>query len=232
MKTYGQYCPIARTSELLAERWTPLIIRNLLTGCRTFSEIRDGLPGIPTALLSQRLDMLERHGIVRKTPKSTGRGSEFDLTEQGRELKEVCDAMGRWGARWLDIEPHHIEADYVLWATSKLAETANLPRGRVVIRFDMKDRSKKRFWMILREPPEVCSTAPGFPEDLIVKTDSRCLVDLHLRRITVARAKGEGRLVIEGPAALVRQFPRWFRPSPFAHIAPDQTSLMRGPAKR
>lgn len=218
MRTYGQYCPIARTSELLAERWTPLIVRNLLTGCRTFSEIRDGLPGIPTALLSQRLGMLERHGIVRRTPKRAGRGSEFELTEQGRELKDVCDAMGRWGARWLDVEPHHVEADYVLWATSKLVETANLPRGRVVIRFDLKDGPKRRFWMILQERPEVCSTAPGFPEDLIVKTDSGCLADLNLRRVTLARAKEDGRFVIEGPPGLARQFARWFRPSPFAHV--------------
>ena len=220
MRTYGQYCPIARTSELLAERWTPLIIRNLLAGCRTFSEIKDGLPGIPTALLSQRLGLLERHDIVLRTPKRSGRGSEFELTEQGRELKDVCDAMGRWGARWLEIEPHHIAADYVLWATSKLAGNASIPRGRVVIRFDIKDVSKQRFWMILQKTAEVCSTSPGFPEDLIVKTDSGCLVDLNMKRVTVARATEEGRLVIEGPPSMVRQFPRWFSPSPFAHVTP------------
>lgn len=220
VKTYGQYCPIARTSELLAERWTPLIIRNLLAGCRTFGEIRDGLPGIPTALLSERLERLERHGIVHRTPKASGRGSEFRLTEQGRELKAVCDAMGDWGARWLDVEPHHLDADYVLWATSKLADPARLPRDRIVIRFDMAGRPKRSFWMILQQRPEVCTTAPGFSEDLIVKTDARCLVDLNLRRTTAARAKDEGRLVVEGPPALARRFTTWFKPSPFAHIPP------------
>lgn len=217
MKTYGQYCPIARTSELLAERWTPLIIRNLLAGCRTFSQIRDGLPGIPTALLAERLDRLERYGVVQRTPKASGRGSEFHLTEQGQELKGICDAMGEWGARWLEVERHHIEADYVLWATSKLADPSTFPKKRVVIRFEVKDAKKKRFWMILQADPEVCATAPGFAEDLIVTTDSACLVDLNMRRTSVARATAAGRLAIEGPASLVRQFPRWFSPSPFAH---------------
>lgn len=220
VKTYGQYCPIARTSELLAERWTPLIIRNLLAGCRTFSQIRDGLPGVPTALLTERLDRLERHGIVRRTPKAHGRGSEFELTEQGRELQAICDAMGTWGARWLDVEPHHLDTDYVLWATSKLVDPARIPRGRIVIRFDMTGRPKRRFWMIIQKHPEVCTTAPGFVEDLIVKTDARCLVDLNLRRTTAKQARDEGRLIVEGPPGLTRQFATWFMPSPFAHVAP------------
>lgn len=220
MKTYGQYCPIARTSELLAERWTPLIIRNLLTGCRTFSEIRDGLPGVPPALLTQRLATLERHGIVARTPKPKGRGFEFALTERGLALKEICDAMGAWGARWLDVEPHHVEPEYVLWATSKLADATQLPRARIVIRFDLNDRTRKRSWMILKEHPEVCSTPPGFVEDLVVTTDAQCLTDVNLRRTTFARAVADGRLTIEGAPSLVRGFPRWFRPSPFAGIEP------------
>ena len=84
MRTYGQFCPVARTSELLAERWTPIIIRNMLNGCRTFSEIRQGAPGIPTALLGKRLDTLERHGIIEREPLPVGRGWSYRLTEQGQ----------------------------------------------------------------------------------------------------------------------------------------------------
>src|SRR6266487_279678 len=102
MRTYGQYCPVARTSELFAERWTPIIIRNLLTGCRTFNEIRQGAPGIPTALLAQRLDTLERCRIVERIPAPSGRGATYELTEMGRELRTVTEAMGQWGARWLE----------------------------------------------------------------------------------------------------------------------------------
>src|SRR5215475_591905 len=104
MRAYGQFCPVARTAELFAERWTPIIVRNLLNGCRTFSEIRQGAPGIPTALLSQRLDTLQRAGIIEREPARSGRGASYHLTDMGRELKAVCDAMGQWGARWLEIE--------------------------------------------------------------------------------------------------------------------------------
>jgi DNA-binding HxlR family transcriptional regulator len=139
MRTYGQYCPVARTSELLAERWTPIIIRNLLTGCRTFTEIRQGAPGIPPALLTKRLATLERHGIIERERCPTGRGWSYRLTEQGQDLKAVCDAMGQWGARWLEIEPRHKDPAYVLWATTKLVDPARLPDRTVVVRFELRD---------------------------------------------------------------------------------------------
>jgi DNA-binding HxlR family transcriptional regulator len=142
MRTYGQFCPVARTSELLAERWTPIIIRNLLTGCQTFTEIRQGAPGIPTALLTKRLNTLERHGIIERERCPSGRGWSYRLTEQGQDLKAVCDAMGQWGARWLEIEPRHMDPAYVLWATTKLVDPAKLPDRTVVVRFELRDRPK------------------------------------------------------------------------------------------
>jgi DNA-binding HxlR family transcriptional regulator len=96
VRTYGQFCPIARSSELLAERWTPIIVRNLLNGCRTFSEIRQGAPGIPTALLAKRLDGLEQAGIVGRRAKDGGRGASYELTEMGRALQPVVNALGQW----------------------------------------------------------------------------------------------------------------------------------------
>src|SRR6266699_2760748 len=96
MRTYGQFCPVARTSELLAERWTPIIIRNLLNGCRTFTEIRQGAPGIPTALLTKRLNTLERNGVVARQRGPSGRGRTYRLTEQGQDLRAVCEAAFCW----------------------------------------------------------------------------------------------------------------------------------------
>ena len=139
MRTYGQFCPVARTSELLAERWTPIIIRNLLTGCRTFTDIRQGAPGIPPALLTKRLATLERHGIIERERGPSGRGWSYRLTEQGQDLKAVCDAMGQWGARWLEIEPRHMDPAYALWATTKLVDRGQLPDRTVVVRFELRD---------------------------------------------------------------------------------------------
>jgi DNA-binding HxlR family transcriptional regulator len=220
MRAYGQFCPVARTAELFAERWTPIIVRNLLNGCRTFSEIRQGAPGIPTALLAQRLDALERAGILAREPALSGRGASYRLTEKGRELKAVCDAMGQWGAKWLEIEPHHMDPAYVLWATTRLVDVEKLPDRTVVVRFDMRDRPQERYWMVLRKPqPELCTKGTGYTEDIVARTDSACLIDIHLKRTTYRAALRDERLVLEGMPKLTRAFFSWIRPSPYADVA-------------
>lgn len=221
MRDYGQFCPIARSSELLAERWTPVIVRNLLNGCRTFNEIRQGAPGIPPALLTQRLQLLERHGVLVRTAKESGRGATYDLTEMGRALGPVCDALGQWGARWLEIEPRHLDPAYILWATVKLVDVEALPAGTTTVRVRLSDHPAQGYWMLLRRPqPELCTRSVGLLEDLLCDTDSRSLVDLHLRRITYPQAVRTGRLRFEGPPELQRRFAHWFRTSPFADYLP------------
>ena len=221
MKGYGQFCPIARSSELLAERWTLIIVRNLLNGCRTFGEIRQGAPGIPTALLTERLQLLEHHGVLVRTPKEQGRGASYDLTPMGHALGPVCDALGQWGARWLEIEPRHLEADYILWATVRLVDVDALPLGTTTVHVRLSDEPTKDYWMLLRRPQaELCSRSVGLIEDLRCDTDSRTLVDLHLRRITYPQAVRNGRMRFEGPRQLHRAFAGWFKSSPFAeHVA-------------
>jgi DNA-binding HxlR family transcriptional regulator len=221
VREYGQFCPIARSSELLAERWTPIIVRNLLNGCRTFNEIRQGAPGIPTALLAQRLDALERRGVLLRMPTSTGRGGVYELTEMGRALRPVLDAMGRWGARWLEIEPHDLNAAYVLWATLKLVDHDRIPEGTTVVRFALADEPDH--WMLLRRPvSELCTRGSGYVEDLVVRTDAASLVDLHLERMSYADAVRSGRLALAGRRDLVRALPTWFHASPFAPYVPKE----------
>lgn len=221
MKHYGQYCPIARTSELLAERWTPIIVRNLLTGCRTFGELRAGAPGVSKALLAQRLGALEAHGILASEASRSGHGRVYVLTEKGRDLKAITDAMGAWGARWLELQSHDIDALYVLWATCQLVDLDRLPNEGLVVRFELTDRPSDHFWMLLRQPrPEVCSTYPGRAEDLLVRTDSETLARWHLRHIDYAEATRSGRLRIEGPRKDAEAFIGSIRSSPFASVEP------------
>ncbi len=221
MRTYGQFCPVARASELLSERWTPIIIRNLLNGCRTFTEIRQGAPGIPTALLTQRLDALQRHGIVERARGPSARGWYYRLTEQGQDLRAVCDAMGQWGARWLEIEPHHMDPAYVLWATTKLVDVGKLPDRTVVVRFELRDRPGDSYWLLLRKPtPELCTKGTGYVEDIVARTDSACLIDIHLKRISYREALRSGRLSLDGPPQLTRAFITWIRSSPYADVVP------------
>jgi DNA-binding HxlR family transcriptional regulator len=140
VRTYGQYCPIARGAEIFAERWTPLIIRNLYVGCGSFSEILEGAPGLSRTLLSQRLKQLERLGVVQSAPKSDGRGHHYELTSAGRDLFTVCQSLGEWGARWLEIAPEHLDPFVALWSMCNALRRDRLPDRRVVIRFDFLAR--------------------------------------------------------------------------------------------
>ncbi len=165
MTAYRQYCPIARGAEIFAERWTPLIIRNLYMGCRTFTEILEGTPGMSKTLLTERLRTLERYAVVERQPRPNGRGSTYHLTAAGAELVDVCTALGNWGARWLEVAPAHIGPHVVLWSIARQADLGNLPQPRLTIRFDLTDvRRQNRYWLLLdRAHAEVCLLQPGQP---------------------------------------------------------------------
>ena len=127
MRTYGQYCPIARGAEIFAERWTPVIVRNLHLGCASFSEILVGAPGLSRTLLSQRLKQLERLGIVESAAKAVGRGRHYELTSAGHGLFAVCQSLGEWGARWLEIAPEHLDPFVALWSMCNALRRERLP---------------------------------------------------------------------------------------------------------
>src|SRR5215207_3130164 len=137
VRTYGQYCPIARTSELLAERWTMIILRNILVGCQTFNEIADGAPGLSRGLLSKRLRELERAGIIEICPKPDGHGSTYEPTQAGQELSELMLVLERWGRRWAELKPEHAHPGVVLWVWANFfLDRDRLPRRRTVVRFE------------------------------------------------------------------------------------------------
>lgn len=218
MRTYGQYCPVARASELLAERWTLILVRNLLAGCTSFGELVRGAPGIPRALLAQRLTELERHGVLVKRHEGEAR-PRYALTDKGRALQPVVDALGAWGAEWLEVEPQHVSADYVLWATCQLVDVEMLPQAGLVVRADLADRPSRPVWLVLRRPRgEVCTAYLGWPEDLLLRTSSDTLVQWHLRRTTYRQAVADGHLRIDGSPPTVRAFLRALRPSPYVDV--------------
>jgi DNA-binding HxlR family transcriptional regulator len=216
VKGYGQYCPITRASEILATRWTPVIVRNLVLGCETFSEIAEGAPGIPRSVLSERLRMLERYGLVQRTP---SRG--YRLTPAGEELEDVLEAMGNWGARWLETAPEDLDAHVVLWSMCRLMQrNEQVPAVRRVLRFDLSDAKHPHFWVVLeRLNAEVCVKPPGFDVDLVVATDSESLANWHMGRLSLGSGIKQGLIRVEGPRTLVRELAGWGL-SRFADVAP------------
>jgi DNA-binding HxlR family transcriptional regulator len=226
VRTYGQYCPIARAAEIFAERWTPLIIRNLHVGGGGFSEVLEGAPGLSRSLLSQRLKQLERLGVVASTPKPDGHGRRYALTPAGRELFTVCQSLGEWGARWLEIAPEHLDPFVALWSMGNALRRDRLPPRRVVIRFDFTGRPRpERYWLLLEHGEvEICKRYPGFQEDLFVTAEAEAFVHWHAGRLAWAQAVREGRIRLDGPTSLVRAFPTWNAGSMFAHIRPAARS--------
>jgi DNA-binding HxlR family transcriptional regulator len=223
MRTYGQYCPIARGAEIFAERWTPLIIRNLYLGCGSFSEILEGAPGLSRALLSQRLKQLERLGIVESEPKPDQRGRRYTLTPAGCDLFKVCESLGEWGARWLEIAPENLDPFVALWSMCNALRLDRLPNQRVVIRFDFTNRKlRERYWLLIeRGETEICKVYPGLDEDLYVTAEAEAFVKWHAGQLSWAAAIRDERIQLHGPQWLVRAFPSWNGRSMFAHIRPE-----------
>ena len=230
MRTYGQYCPIARGAEIFAERWTPLIIRNLQLGCASFSEILEGAPGMSRTLLSQRLKQLERLGIVESAPRTGRRGRHYDLTPAGHDLFTVCQSLGEWGARWLEIAPEHLDPFVALWSMCKALRRDRLPDRRVVIRFDFTGaRRAERYWLLIEHADtEICKEYPGLDEDLYITADAEAFVKWHAGQLTWAEATSDRRIQLHGPSWLTRAFPTWNARSMFAHITPTPR---RAPAR-
>jgi DNA-binding HxlR family transcriptional regulator len=215
VRTYGQYCPIARASEILTERWTPIIVRNLMAGCTTFGEISAGAPGLSHSLLTQRLRLLKRVGVIEVRPKPRGRGVTYQLTDAGRDLSGVLWALHDWGERWLELGDEHTNPALVLWAwcTAYLARE-RLPERRVVVRFNFTDQLEeaRHLWMLVEHgDAEVCKHHPGFDEDLIVETDGKTFAHWHLKHLEWADALRSGRIRVTGPRALGRALPTWNR---------------------
>ena len=153
---YGQFCPVALASETLAQRWMLLIVRELCAGATRFSEIRRGVPGISATLLKQRLDVLERAGIVRRPPGPDGKAASYELTAAGEELRPLIECLGEWGKRWSSarVERGDLDTGLLMWDIHRRVNLDALPPSRVVVRFDFRGvpatmHCPRYWWLVL-----------------------------------------------------------------------------------
>jgi DNA-binding HxlR family transcriptional regulator/putative sterol carrier protein len=219
MTRYKQYCPVARASEILADRWTPLIVRELLAGSRHFNEIERGLPGISRSLLSARLRHLERNGVVERRVGARPAAVEHVLTPAGEELRPVLEHFGAWGVRWAFQEPRADELDpaLLLWKVHQRIRRAALPDRRRTVEFDFTGRNARRLWLVMdRRAVSVCLKPPGFAPDVVVRADLGLFYRIWLGSLDWSAAVRSGGLTVEGPAALVRALPGLFLWSPMS----------------
>lgn len=214
MSKYGQYCPVAKSLEVLGDRWTLLIIRDLLYGTRHFNDLERGLPGISRALLAGRLRQLQRAGLVEKQLTPAGRSTtEYRLTNAGHELFPVINSLRAWGEVWAFGDPTPDELDPVLlmWWLRNRAEVDRLPDQRVVAQFDFTGAATISFWLILtKSDVTLCLTDPGYEINLLVTADLAMFYRLWGGRISYHDALTSGFVRVEGIPKLTRAFPQWF----------------------
>jgi len=236
MKGYGQFCPIAVACETFAERWTPLILRELLAGARRFNDIRQGIPLISRTLLGHRLRELEAAGVVESQPLARGRGREYRPTPAAEEFRAVLERLGEWGQRWgtTQFDPDNLDLVLLMWNVRRRIALDRLPGRRVTVRFDFRAfpprcRSFKTSWLILeRTGTDVCLKDPGFEVDLVVSADAGAMARVWTGAVAFAQAVRDGGLRMEGPRDLVRAFPTWLLLSHFAHVErPPRRSTAR-----
>lgn len=215
MRSYGQYCPVARGAEIFAERWTPIIMRNILYGCRGFNEIAAGAPGLSRALLIRRLRELQHVGVIQIRDKPDGRGSLYEPTPAGDALEPVLTALGVWGDMWMDVRPEHSDPGVILWSWCHVyLRRDRLPERRVVVRFEFDYRGRRETsWLLINNGDgELCAFDPGFGDDLVVSVhDPLSFAKWHLGQLDWGTALRTGAVTLTGPQDLRRALPTWNR---------------------
>jgi DNA-binding HxlR family transcriptional regulator len=223
MKGYGQFCPVAKATEVLGEKWTPLIIRELITDDQSFNDLRKGVPLMSPSLLSSRLKSLERSGVVER--KKTGKGIIYTLTEAGEELRPVIEQLGVWGQRWArsDMSKKDLDPSLLMWDAHRRIDTSYFPAERSVLRFEFVDYpSKLRLWWLVITDSEVdiCMKDPGYDVTLYIQCTLKTMTQVWMGDLTVARAKRERLLHLQGDTAIKNSMSSWIGCSVLAGIKP------------
>lgn len=214
MASYGQYCPISRSAELLGNRWTIHIVRDLLTGTSRFNELIRGNPGLSRALLSRRLRQLQLAGIVEQAGDGT-----YALTDAGRDLEPLVFGLATWGVRWMFGEPdaHELDPDLLLWWLHRQIDPTDLPGPRFTVYVPFSDHPK-RYWIVIEDDASLCLTDPGFDVDVTLRADRAALYETYLGRRSLDEARRNGSVSVDGSQAAVRSFFEAFQQSPVAGI--------------
>jgi DNA-binding HxlR family transcriptional regulator len=219
MHLYGQYCPVARAAEIFADRWTVLIVRELLADVSHFNELERGLPHMSRTLLAERLRRLEQTGVLERRGGSRGKRTEYRLTAAGRELQPIIDLFGEWGARWAFGPPRPSELDPIilLWWMRRRVALDHISRRRVVVQFDFRGAPQRSYWLLIdRSDVSVCLKHPGFEVDLILTADILMFYQVWLGRVPLVEAIRKSHIRLDGAPADVRAFRNWFTWSPMA----------------
>jgi DNA-binding HxlR family transcriptional regulator len=223
MRSYGQFCPVAKAAELFCERWTALILRDLAAGATHFGQLKRGVPLASPTLLSRRLKELEQEGIIERRRSETGRSWTYHLTPAGREFAPLIESLGVWGQRWSrrELARHEINLTLLLWALELNVKPDAFGERRCIVKLTFSDqpRGTQDWWFVNEDGrAELCIEDPGFDVDLYLVTTLPDMIYIYRGDLPLARALEQERLKAHGVAWARRALARWLAPSPFAHV--------------
>jgi DNA-binding HxlR family transcriptional regulator len=218
---YGQYCPLAKGAEVFAERWTPLILRELLRGSTTFNDLHRGVPRMSRSLLSSRLRRLESCGVVKRSERANH--TDYHLTPAGRELGAVVSQLGTWAQRWFrsTFSDDELDVGALLWDIRCTVDVGALPSAQSIVQFTFTDQSRasRRWWLVNDEGTvDLCPVDPGKEAALEVRTTLRVMTRVWMGDLQIDTALSSGQLKIYGPDQSKRCFLKWLRLSPYAPV--------------
>ncbi len=221
--SYQQFCPVAMAAEILCNRWTIVLLRELCAGSTRFNDLRRGVPRMSPALLSTRLKELESHGVLKRTLMQK-RPEIFDyrLTKSGEELLPVVEAIGIWGHRWVESDPslENLDVSLLMWDMRRNLNVEPLPSRRITIHITYPELPQARQnWWLLIDPThgvDLCSVDPGFDVDLFSRSDLRTMTAIWMGLDTVSKAISDDRLTLSGDREIAKDMQQWLGLSPFA----------------
>ena len=231
MVDYGQFCPVAKATELIGERWTILIIRELVLGTHRFSDFQRALSRISPSLLTKRLKELEKAGIIVKKTQQGRRGYQYFLTPAGRQLSPIIEHLATWGMRWArgQLTDRELDVEFLMWEIQRRLDTSALPDGETVLCFIFEELTRfKSWWIVVGDNGvDLCTKNPGKDVDLYISSTVRTMVEIWEGDLGLKSALRKQLIRTNGNHQLARTLPAWFGICLYAHVKPGDPALKR-----
>jgi DNA-binding HxlR family transcriptional regulator len=229
MIEYSQFCPVSKTAEVLGEKWTLLIVRELVLGATRFSQIQRAIPRISPTVLNKRLAELQAHGVIVRKRIPEQRGFEYQLTESGRELFPLILQMAQWGMRWArsNMSDDELDVEMLMADIQRRIDPSRLPGGRTMLKFNYTDLDNFAEWWvkISGDHVELCLDDPGYEVNVYFTATLRTMTEVWMGDLSLRKAQADGRLKIVGPSTLFRNINSWFPLHLYADIRPKQLNV-------
>jgi DNA-binding HxlR family transcriptional regulator len=231
MSGYGQFCPVAKATEVIGEKWTVLVLRELLLGTTRFNDFQRAISRMSPTLLAKRLRHLEKCGIVIRKKLSGRKGFEYRLTAAGKELAPVVEVLAVWGMRWArgQLTDDELDVEFLMRDLQRRLQTEHLPDGETVICLMFDELTKHKSWWLVADGDvvDLCSEDPGKEVDLYINSRVRTIVEVWEGDLDMRAALRDGSIEANGPRHLIRTMPDWFGVCLYKDVQRGDPALMR-----